>query len=283
MLQRLTAPAIRGRKGGTPISVLTAYDISFARVLDRTGLDILLVGDSLAQAMLGYSSTLPVTMDEMLMHVAAVSRGTLNALVVADMPFLSYQASASEAMHNAGRFLKEAGAQAVKLEGGRRMADTVRALTEAGIPVMGHLGMTPQSVQQFGGPRLQAKEAEAAEALVADARALEDAGAFSVVLEVIPWQVARRVTESVSIPTIGIGAGPYCDGQVLVMHDLLGLGDHLTARFCPAYADLNAVVTDAVCRWKQDVEAGRFPTLDQSYTMPAEEVEKLNESGSHSG
>ena len=274
-MPRLTSD-FRSRKGGERICVLTAYDVSFARLLDRAGVDIVLVGDSLGQTMLGYSSTLPVTMDEMVMLSSAVNRGVERAMVIADMPFLSYQASVSDAIRNAGRLLKEAGVQGVKLEGGERVVPTVKVLTDAGIPVMGHLGMTPQSVHQFGGPRVQARNAAAATQLIEDARSLEQAGAFAIVLEVIPWQVAKRVTESVTIPTIGIGAGPYCDGQVLVIHDLLGLGNPLRARFCPSYADLNSVATEAIQRWQSDVASGVFPNLEQSYGMDNSELEKLS-------
>ncbi len=273
---RLTTTLIRERKGQSAICALTAYDVSFARVLDRAGIDIILVGDSAGQAMLGYNTTLPVTMDEMVMMAAAVNRGVDHALVVADMPFLSYQASVEDALRNAGRFLKEAGVQAVKVEGGASIVATVRALVDAGIPVMGHLGMTPQSIHRFGGPRLQARSHTEAQRVIEDAHALESAGVFAMVLEVIPWQIAQAVTVAVSVPTIGIGAGPHCDGQILVMHDLLGLGDHLSARFCPPYADLNGVVTEAVHRWQEDVKGGQFPSLDQSYTMPSEELDRLH-------
>jgi 3-methyl-2-oxobutanoate hydroxymethyltransferase len=277
----VTTSVIRSKKGRERISALTAYDVSFARLLDRAGVDIILTGDSLGQAVMGYDSTLPVTMEEMAILSAAVRRGVTRALVVADMPFLSYQASTGEAIRNAGRLLKESGVHAVKLEGGQPVVETVRSLTAAGIPVMGHLGMTPQSIHQFGGPKLQARTASAAERILEDARALEDAGAFAIVLEVIPWQVARQVTAAVTIPTIGIGAGPDCDGQILVLNDLLGLGDHLEARFCPPYTSLNATVTEAVKRWLGDVKEGAFPRLDQSYGMDGAELEKLRANHPH--
>ncbi|HET6381983.1 MAG TPA: 3-methyl-2-oxobutanoate hydroxymethyltransferase [Armatimonadota bacterium] len=282
MSDRITTRDLRGRKGGKPIAALTAYDVSFARLFDRAGMDILLVGDSLAEMMLGYKNTIPVTMDEMLSLAAAVVRGSERAFVVADLPFLSYQASSSDAVRNAGRFLKEAGVQAVKLEGGGPVVETVRSLTSAGIPVMGHLGLQPQSEHQIGGRRhVAARTADAAQVLIQEARQLEDAGVFSLVLEKVPWQVAQRVTAAIAAPTIGIGAGPYCDGQVLIMHDLLGLGDHLKARFCPAYADLNAVITEAVARWTMDVAERRFPDLEQSFGMKEDELEKLG--GNYSG
>ena len=278
MAERLNTRDIRARKGGRPLAVLTAYDVSFARLFDQAGIDLLLVGDSAAEMALGYENTIPVTLDEMLMLAKAVRRGVEHALVVADLPFLSYQLSPEEALSNAGRFLKEAGVQAIKLEGGGRMVDTVATLTSAGIPVMGHLGFTPQSEHQLGGRRqVLAKTREAAEQLLADARALEQAGIFSLILEKIPWQVAEWITASVSVPTIGIGAGPCCDGQVLIMHDLLGLGNHLKARFCPAYVELNSPISEAVGRWIEDVGERRFPTLEQSYSMPAAQVERLRE------
>lgn len=277
MPERVTTRVIRESKGVRRLSCLTAYDVSFARVFDRAGIDLLLVGDSAANTMLGYETTIPMTMDEMVMLASAVNRGASRALVVADMPFLSYQVSASEAVRNAGRLLKESGVQGVKLEGGEAFAATVKALTSAGIPVMGHLGLKPQSEHQYGTRRvLEAKTAVAAERLLDDAKLLEEAGVFSLVLEKVPWQVARRVTEAVGVPTIGIGAGPHCDGQVLIFHDLLGLGDHLSARFCPQYANLNEIATDAVHRWINDVQNGQFPQLEQSFSMRPEELEKLD-------
>ncbi|HZD18869.1 MAG TPA: 3-methyl-2-oxobutanoate hydroxymethyltransferase [Actinomycetota bacterium] len=248
---------------GERFAMLTAYDYPTARILDEAGIPVLLVGDSLANVVLGHDTTLPVTMDEMLHHTRAVVRGAPNALVVGDMPFLSYQASDEEAIRNAGRFLKEAGAQAVKLEGAP--LSLVETMTARGIPVMGHLGLTPQSVHAMGGYRVQAREEEAAERLLADALGLEKAGTFAVVLEGVPARVARRVTEALTVPTIGIGAGPHCDGQVLVVHDLLGLTFGKPARFVKRYADLRGEITRAVTAYKDEVEKGAYPGPEHSY------------------
>ena len=268
-VSRVTVPGIRAaRPAGQRLVVLTAYDFPTARLLDAAGIDILLVGDSVGNAVLGYDSILPVTMDEMVHHVKAVSRGARRALVVADMPYLSYQAGVEDAIRNAGRFLKEAGAAAVKVEGGRRRAGVVRALVEAEIPVMGHIGLTPQSVHLMGGYRVQGKRADEAAALVEDARALEEAGAFALVLEGMPEAAARAVTGAISIPTIGIGAGRYCDGQVLVFHDLVGLTPGRLPRFARRYADLAGVIEQAARRFADDVRAGAFPSESEIYTAP---------------
>ncbi|MBI4414582.1 MAG: 3-methyl-2-oxobutanoate hydroxymethyltransferase, partial [candidate division NC10 bacterium] len=230
--ERVTVTAVRAMKArGERVVMLTAYDTPTARLLDAAGVDVILVGDSLAMVALGYETTLPVTLDEMLHHTRAVARGAARALVVGDLPFLSYQVSREEALRSAGRMLKEGNAQAVKLEGGVEVAGTVAALVEAGIPVMGHIGLTPQAVHRMGGYKVQGRTAEAAARLLKDAVALERAGAFSLVLEGLPWQVAGAVTEAVGIPSIGIGAGPRCDGQVLVTNDLLGLFDEFTPKF----------------------------------------------------
>jgi 3-methyl-2-oxobutanoate hydroxymethyltransferase len=252
------------KREGRRFAMLTAYDFPTARILDEAGIPVLLVGDSVGNNVLGYETTLPVTMEEMLHHARAVSRGATEALLVGDMPFLSYQASQEEAIRNAGRFLKEAGMHAVKLEG--PYFDLADILVSRGIPVMGHLGLTPQSVHAMGGYRVQAREDEAAERLLADAQALEKSGIFSLVLEGIPAEVARRVTESVSVPTIGIGAGPHCDGQVLVITDMLGLGIGKYPKFVKTYADLRGEIGRAVRAFADEVEAGTFPDEAHSYS-----------------
>ena len=266
----VTVPAIRSaRASGRRLAMLTAYDYPTARLLDQAGIDIVLVGDSVGNNVLGYDSTLPVTMEEMLHHVKAVARGVQRALVVADMPYLSYQTGKRDAIRNAGRFLKEAGAAAVKIEGGARRAPLVRALVEAEIPVMGHIGLMPQSVHVMGGYKVQGKRIDEARALVEDAQALEAAGAFSIVLEGMPEPVGRRVTESVGVPTIGIGAGRSCDGQVLVFHDLVGLTQGPAPRFVRRYADLAGAISDATKRFIDDVRSGSFPSEAETYSMPA--------------
>jgi 3-methyl-2-oxobutanoate hydroxymethyltransferase len=249
------------------IAVLTAYDYLFARIVDRAGTDVILVGDSLAQVVLGLDSTLPVTLDDMIHHAAAVCRGVQRALVVVDLPFLTDQVTREEAVRNAGRVLKETGATAVKVEGGSpEMAETVAAVVRAGIPVMGHLGFTPQSVHALGGFRVQAREEEEQERLIADARRLEDAGAFSVVLELVPGPVAARVTEALRIPTIGIGAGPECDGQVLVLHDMLGMNDQFNPRFLRRFAQLGAAADEGVRAYVAAVRAGEYPAAEHTFS-----------------
>jgi 3-methyl-2-oxobutanoate hydroxymethyltransferase len=251
---------LRGMKAaGNRITVLTAYDATMARLLDLAGIDVILVGDSLGMVVLGYENTIPVTLDMMIHHTRAVSRGTERALIVADMPFLTYQISADEAIRNAGRLIQEGGAAAVKLEGGAGVLEIVRRLTEFGIPVMGHLGLTPQSVHALGGFRQQAQNAESAERLLSDARALEDAGAFAIVLESIPARVACQVTSALGIPTIGIGAGPHCDGQVLVSYDALGLYNGNVPSFVRQYAHLGEVIIEAAKTYVDEVRSGRFP------------------------
>lgn len=265
---RVTTVTLREMKErGEKISVLTAYDYPIARLLDAVGIDVILVGDSLAMVGLGYETTLPVTMDEMLHHVRAVSRAVQRALVVADMPFGSFQVSVEEGVKNAGRFLKEAAAHAVKLEGGREVTDLTRRLTGIGIPVMGHLGLTPQMVHQFGGFKVQARSAAAAERLLEEALLLEEAGIFSLVLEGIPWQVAEVITAEVRIPTIGIGAGLSCDGQVLVTNDLLGLFDDFTPKFVKRYTDLKQIITAAFSRYHEDVKAAQFPGPEHAFRL----------------
>jgi len=245
--------------------MLTAYDYSTAAVLDQSGVDILLVGDSLGMVVLGYDSTLPVTMDDMIHHTRAVSRATKRAMVIGDMPFMSYQVSVPDALYNAGRFLQEAGAHGIKLEGGRDMAETTRKITSAGIPVMAHLGLTPQSVHQFGGFKVQGKEDAAARRILEDAKILEEAGAFSLVLECVPAALAKAITQSLTIPTIGIGAGVDCDGQVLVIADMLGMFEKFTPRFVKKYANLNVQMKEAVGKYIEEVKTGAFP--DEEHTL----------------
>jgi len=258
-----------------PISMLTAYDYPTALAVDRAGIDAILVGDSLGMVVLGYENTLPVTMEDMLHHCKAVSRGAECALLIGDLPFMSYQVSADQALQNTGRFLKEAGMDAVKLEGGRERLDAIRAIVSAGIPVMGHLGLTPQSVHQFGGFRAQGKTALAAQKLVDDALLLQDAGCFSLVLEAIPGQLARLISSRLEIPTIGIGAGVGCDGQVLVTHDLLGLYDRFTPRFVKQYTDLHSQIAAALAAYKSDVDGSIFPGDEHTIQMAADEWQAL--------
>ena len=275
---RVTTVTLREMKDrGERISMLTAYDYPIARLLDEAGIEVILVGDSLAMVGLGYETTLPVTMEEMLHHVRAVSRGVKRALLVGDMPFGSFQASVEEGVRNAGRFLKEAGAQAVKLEGGREVADLTRRLTSVGIPVMGHLGLTPQMVHQFGGFKVQGRTAAAAERLREDALLLEEAGVFALVLEGIPWQVAEVITKELRIPTIGIGAGSSCDGQVLVTNDLLGLFDDFTPKFVKRYANLKETIAAAFTRYRQEVKAGEYPGPEHAFRLDEGEVRRWQE------
>jgi 3-methyl-2-oxobutanoate hydroxymethyltransferase len=272
-MKRLTIPDIMKRKGGEKLTMLTAYDASFARLLDSLGIDMILVGDSLGNVLLGYESTVPVTMEEMLHHAHAVRRGTA-AFVVADMPFLSYQISTQDAVKNAGRFYKEAGSDAVKLEGGTEVCDAVRAIVRAGMAVMGHIGLTPQTAANLGGYKVQGKDAASARKILADAKALEEAGVFAIVMECIPDRLAKVITESVSVPTIGIGAGAGCDGQVLVTHDLLGMFDKFVPSFVKSYADLAPQIKDAVSAFKEEVRSGSFPDAKHSFSMQLD-VDKL--------
>jgi 3-methyl-2-oxobutanoate hydroxymethyltransferase len=250
---------------GEKISVLTCYDYPTARILDGCGIDMLLVGDSLGVVVGGHENTLPVTVDEMIYHSRAVMRAEPKALVVVDMPFLSYQVSIDEARRNAGRLVKEGGVAAVKLEGGENVAATIRAIVDMDIPVMAHIGLTPQSIHRMGGYRVQGKKEEQGEKLLADARAIQEAGAFAVVLEAIPQKLARRITAELSIPTIGIGAGPDCDGQVLVIHDILGLCEKYSPKFVKKYADVRAVMADAVIRYIDEVKTREFPREEHSF------------------
>lgn len=276
--KKVTTRAFRQKKArGEPISMLTAYDYTTAHAVDQAGIDSILVGDSLGMVVLGYENTLPVTMDDMIHHCKAVARGARYALLVGDMPFLSYQVSVEEAVRNAGRFLQEGGMDAVKLEGGRERVAAVQAIVGVGIPVMGHLGLTPQSVHQLGGFRAQGKTTAAARRLLEDAEALQEAGCFSMVLESIPARLGRLVSERLDIPTIGIGAGAGCDGQVLVTHDMLGLFDRFTPRFVRKYADLHGEMARAFAAYKADVEAGEFPAEEHTVEMADEAWEALVE------
>lgn len=265
------------KQRGEKIPMLTAYDYPTARLVEQAGVPIILVGDSLGMVVLGYDSTVPVTMEDIIHHTKAVVRGTERAIVVADMPFMSYQVSPEDALRNAGRLMKETGCTAVKLEGGQEVAETVRRLTAAGIPVMGHLGLTPQSVHQLGGYRLQGKTPAAAVKLLHDATALERAGAFAVVLETIPARVAECVSQKLEIPTIGIGAGPFCDGQVQVLHDFLGIFQDFVPRHAKQFAQVGATIRDAVSTYVADVQAGTFPTAKESFGMKQEAPRELEE------
>lgn len=262
------------KKAGKKISVITAYDYTLASLCDKAGIDILLVGDSAGMVMLGYENTIPVTMDQMVLFTEAVSRARQNALVVADMPFMSYQASASDAIANSGRLIK-AGADAVKLEGGKVIAPTIRAIVETGIPVMGHIGFQPQTTTLAQGYRVQAKTKEAALTLIEDAKVLQEAGVFSIALEMVTAEVSKIISESVSVPTIGIGSGKHCDGQVLVVHDVLGMYDKIKPKFVKRYLSLSDDITKALTNYRLDVEAGRFPTKENWFSMDRAELEKL--------
>ncbi len=265
----------RKRRQGLPISMVTAYDYPAARLADRAEMDMILVGDSLAMVVLGHADTLSVTMDEMLHHARAVSRGARRALLIGDLPFMSYQASVSEAVRNAGRFLQEAGMDAVKLEGGERVAPQAEAIAGAGIPVMGHLGLTPQSVNALGGWRVQGRTVRSARELLEDALVLQEAGCFSIVLESVPDRLAGLITDRLSIPTIGIGAGREVNGQVLVFHDLLGMYDRLTPRFTKRYAEVSPIMLNALVEYRREVERGVFPTDDHAYAIKDETWTKL--------
>lgn len=274
--RRITTTVIQEKKAeGKAITMLTAYDFSMAKFLDNVGIDMLLVGDSLGNVVLGYDSTLPVTMEDMIHHGKAVCRGAKTSMVVIDMPFMSYQVSIEQAVTNAGRIMKETGAQAVKLEGGREVCDAVKKIVAAGIPVVGHLGLTPQSVHGLGGFKVQGKEEKGAQRLIDDAKILEESGAFAVVLECVPALLAQKVSQSISIPTIGIGAGVHCDGQVLVINDLLGLYPGFSPKFAKQYANLHVLVTQAVADYKKEVEDKLFPAAEHSFKISDEVLEKL--------
>lgn len=275
--EKVSAPSLRAsKKRGERLVCLTAYDYPTARIVDEAGIDIVLVGDSLGNVVLGYGNTVPVTLDEVMIHLKAVRRAVQRALLVADMPYGSFHTGADDAVRNALRLVKEGGAEAVKLEGGRKRLPLIKRLVDEEIAVMGHIGLTPQSINKLGAYRVQGKTAEAARELLDDALALEEAGAFAIVLEVVPREIAKLITESVSIPTIGIGAGVHCDIQVLVLHDMLGLSFGKLARFVRPYANLNETITDAVSRYADDVRNGSYPSTAESYALPAEAAEELN-------
>jgi len=270
-----TATVKQMKAAGKPITMLTAYDYSMAKIVDDAGIDMILVGDSLGNVVLGYDSSLPVTMDDMIHHAKAVCRGISRTMVVTDMPFLSYQVSKEDAVRNAGRIMKETESQAVKLEGGKEIAEAVRAIVNAGIPVCGHLGLTPQSINQLGGFKVQGKDIAAARKMIDDALAIEEAGAFCLVLECVPTPLAKLITEKLQIPTIGIGAGPYCDGQVLVIYDVLGLYPRFTPKFVKKYINLQEHVVDALQQYREEVVARTFPGPEHSFTMSDEVLKKL--------
>jgi 3-methyl-2-oxobutanoate hydroxymethyltransferase len=250
---------------GRKITMLTAYDYPFAQIVDEAGIDVILVGDSVGMVVQGLENTLPVTMDEMIYHTKMVTRAVKNAMVIGDMPFMSYQASIEEAVRNAGRFLKEAGASAIKLEGGVEVAEHIKAMTRSDIPVLAHIGLTPQSIHRMGGYKIQGRNEESARRLVEEAHIVEDAGAFALILEAIPMDLAKKITEELTISTIGIGAGPYCDGQVLVLHDVIGLFERFVPKFVKQYANLKEEVLKAIKKYKEEVEKGIFPSEEQSF------------------
>lgn len=256
---------LKKKKDGKKITMLTAYDYPFARIVDEAGIDAILVGDSLGMVVQGLENTLPVTMDEMIYHTKMVTRAVKNAMVIGDMPFMSYQTGIDDALRNAGRFLKEAGAAAIKMEGGAEVVNHIRAMTKSDIPVMAHIGLTPQSIHRMGGYKVQGRTEEAANKLIEEAHIVEDAGAFSLILEAIPMDLAKKISEKLSIPTIGIGAGPHCDGQVLVLHDVLGLFERFVPKFAKRYANLKEEALKALVTYREEVEKGHFPSDDQSF------------------
>lgn len=274
--KKINIPDIQKKKQeGKKITLLTAYDYPSGRLIDEAGADIILIGDSLAMTVLGYESTVPVTMDEMVHHSKAVKRGVKYALIVGDMPFMTYNIGDKETVRNAGRFIKEGGCGAVKIEGGTEMTDTVKALVKAGIPVLGHIGLTPQTAVQLGGFKVQGKDAKGAQHLLDSAFALEKAGCFALILECVPDRLAKLITENLEVPTIGIGAGRYCDGQALVTNDMIGLFDRFTPKFVKKYADLWPLLLNAFKRYKNEVEGGKFPTDEHSFTMNESELKKI--------
>jgi len=256
---------LKKKTEGKKITMLTAYDYPFAQIVDEAGIDAILVGDSLGMVVQGLENTLPVTMDEMIYHTRLVTRAVKNAMVIGDMPFMSYQTGTEDAVRNAGRFLKEAGASAIKLEGGAEVADQIRAMTRSDIPVMAHIGLTPQSIHRMGGYKVQGKTEAAANRLIEEAHTAEDAGAFSLLLEAIPMGLSKRITEELSIPTIGIGAGPHCDGQVLVLHDVIGMFERFVPKFVKRYANLKDSALKAIREYREEVENGLFPSDDTSF------------------
>lgn len=274
---KVTIPYLFDKKSKKePITMLTCYDYPMALLQEKAEIDIILCGDSLGMTVYGYNGTLPVTMDMMIVHAAAVTRGAPTAFVIGDMPFLSYQVSKEDAVRNAGRFMQQASTDAVKLEGGAVMADTVKAIVNAGIPVMGHIGLTPQSISALGGFKAQGRNAEAAYRLIKDAEALEAAGAFSILLEAIPPEISAIITKNARIPIISIGAGLPCDGQLLIVHDMLGFFDRFTPKFVKKYADLNGLIFQAMLQYKEEVQQQTFPGKEHTYGMPTEEMKKLH-------
>ena len=275
--EKVSAPSLRlSKQRGERLVCLTAYDYPTARIVDEAGIDVILVGDSLGNVVLGYGNTVPVTLEEILIHLKAVRRAVQRALLVADMPYGTFHTGDDDAVRNALRLVKEGGAEAIKLEGGHKRVHLVKRLVDEEISVMGHIGLTPQSINQLGAYRVQGKTAISAQQLIDDAKAMEDAGAFAVVLEVVPREIAKMITESISIPTIGIGAGVHCDIQVLVLHDMLGLSFGKQARFVRPYANLRDVMTDAVTRYAEDVRNGTYPSEAESYALPAQAAAELN-------
>ncbi len=270
---------LKKKEQKTPVTMLTAYDYPLASIIDNAGIDIILVGDSVAMVVLGQENTLAVTMDEMLHHCRAASRGVKRALLVGDMPFMSYQTSSEDAIRNAGRFIKEGNCDAVKLEGGIKALEPIKAIIKAGIPVMSHIGLTPQSATQLGGFKVQGKSADAAQKIIDDAIALEKAGCFAIVLECIPGKISEIITSKVKIPTLGIGAGISCDGQVLVTHDILGLYERFTPKFAKKYTDLASQIKKAVAQYKDEVESGKFPGKEHSFSMDEKELKKIKVRG----
>jgi len=273
---KVTIPYLKNKKEtGKKITMLTAYDYPFAMVVDRAGVDMILVGDSLGMVVLGYESTVPVSMDEMIHHCKAVRRGTRYAFLVGDMPFMSYNVCIEEAIVNAGRFIKEAGCDAVKLEGGLEVAETLRAIVDAGIPVVGHIGLTPQTATMLGGFKVQGKDVESAQRMLDSARALDDAGACSLVMECVPDKLAAKITQSIRMPTIGIGAGSACDGQVLVIHDVLGLFEKFRPKFVKQYVNLLPLIEEALKGYVSEIEEGIFPSDEHSFSMGEKEFSQI--------
>jgi 3-methyl-2-oxobutanoate hydroxymethyltransferase len=269
------ADLLQKKKNNQKITMMTAYDYPTASMVDQAGIDTILVGDSLGMVVLGYSSTVPVTMDEMIHHCKAVTRAAVHSFVIGDMPFMSYQVSIEKAIENAGRFIKEAGCESVKLEGGSEMAPVVKAIVEAGIPVCAHIGLTPQTATKLSGFKVQGKDAESARELIKSAGDLEEAGAFMIVMECIPDSLAASITKELGIPTIGIGAGKDCDGQVLVYHDLVGLFERFTPKFVKQYLNLSPMIKDALTQFREEVASGTFPSPKHSFTMKPEEADKM--------
>lgn len=275
-MAKITVATLKERKQRkTPITMLTSYDYAMARMVDNAGIDMILVGDSLGNVVLGYESTIPVTVDDMIHHAKAVCRGVNQAMVVVDMPFMSYQISVVDALRNAGRIMKESGAQAVKVEGGKEIIEVVRAMVDAGIPVVGHLGLTPQSIHQLGGFKVQGKDMETAQKMIDDAKLLADAGVCALVLECVPEKLAQKITDTIHVPTIGIGAGNVCDGQVLVVNDMLGMYSDFTPKFVKKFADFSKLMQEAIEEYKQEVINREFPAKEHTFTMSDEVLEKL--------